>query len=60
MPANLTPQYYEAEKSPSEANFNELMETIKIYNPIPAEEEPAYRDGIIKAYRNFWFKEKDK
>jgi hypothetical protein len=35
------------------------MDTIKIYNPIPAEEEPAYRDGIRKAYMNYWFKEKD-
>jgi uncharacterized metal-binding protein len=53
-------QFYEAEKSPTESNMGELMEIIKIYNPIPAEEEPAYRDGIQKAYNNYWFKEKDK
>src|SRR4030067_428078 len=39
-------QFYEAGKSPIDANLGELMDTIKIYNPIPAEEEPAYRDGI--------------
>ena len=53
-------QFYEAGKSPIDANLGELMDTIKIYNPIPTEEEPAYRDGIQKAYRNYWFKEKDK
>jgi uncharacterized metal-binding protein len=53
-------QFYEAGKSPTEENVDELMNTIKIYNPIPAEEEPAYRDGIQKIYRNYWFKEKDK
>ena len=53
-------QFYEAGKSPTEENLDELMNTIKIYNPIPAEEEPAYRDGIQKTYRNYWFKEKDK
>ena len=52
-------QFTEAGKKPSEENVVELMDTIKIYNPIPAEEEPAYRDGIRKAYMNYWFKEKD-
>jgi hypothetical protein len=37
-----------------------MMDTIKVYNAIPADEEPAYRDGIKKAYLNHWFKEKGK
>jgi hypothetical protein len=53
-------QFYEAGKSPSEENLEELINTIKIYNPIPVEEEPAYRDGIQKTYSHYWFKEKDK
>jgi uncharacterized metal-binding protein len=53
-------QFSEAGKSPSEANVNELMDTIKIYNPIPADEETAYREGIRKAYTNYWFKDKDR
>jgi uncharacterized metal-binding protein len=53
-------QFYEAGKSPNEENVEELMNTIKIYNPIPVEEESAYRDGIQKSYRNYWFKEKEK
>jgi uncharacterized metal-binding protein len=52
-------QFYEARKSPTEENINELMETIKIYNPIADGEEPAYRNGIQKKYRDYWFKEKD-
>ncbi|MGE5123979.1 MAG: putative zinc-binding protein [Acidobacteriaceae bacterium] len=51
-------QFYEAGKRPDEANFTELMETIKIYNTIPAGEEPGYREGISQAYTHYWFKEK--
>jgi uncharacterized metal-binding protein len=53
-------QFYEAGKNPTDENLDELMDTIKIYTPIPADEELAYRDGIQKTYRNYWFKEKDK
>lgn len=53
-------QFYEAGKSPTEENMSELMDTIKVYNPIPSDEESAYREGIRKAYINFWFKEKDR
>ncbi len=51
-------QFTEAGKFPSEENINELMDTIKIYNPLPADEEPDYREGIHNAYKNFWFKGK--
>jgi uncharacterized metal-binding protein len=53
-------QFNEAGKTPTETNVNELMEIIKIYNPISAEEETAYWDGIRKAYSSYWFKEKSK
>jgi uncharacterized metal-binding protein len=53
-------QYVEAGKTPTEENVGELMETLKIYNPIPDEEEFAYRDGIRKAYMSYWFREKDR
>jgi hypothetical protein len=53
-------QFTEAGKFPGEATINELMDTVKIYNPIPSEDEPAYRDGIREAYKNFWFKGKAK
>jgi uncharacterized metal-binding protein len=53
-------QFFEAGKAPDTATLDELMATIKIYNPIPAEEEKAYSAGIQSAYKKFWFKEKDK
>jgi uncharacterized metal-binding protein len=53
-------QFLEAGKIPNDANMEELMATTKIYNPIPTEEEPAYMDGIRKAYMNYWFKEKSR
>jgi uncharacterized metal-binding protein len=51
-------QYTEAGKFPNEATISELMDTVKIYNPIPTDEEPAYREGIRNAYKNYWFKGK--
>jgi hypothetical protein len=53
-------QFYEAGKNPNDASLAELMETIKIYNPIPADENRAYLEAVRKAYMNFWFKEKGK
>jgi hypothetical protein len=53
-------QFSEAGKTPTEENVGELMDTIKIYNPIPADEESAYCEGIRKAYMNYWFKDKDR
>ena len=53
-------QFTEAGKSPSEDIVVELMAMIKIYNPIPAEEEAVYQDGIRQAYMNYWLKEKGK
>ena len=37
-------QFREAGKAPSQATLRELMETVKIYNPIPVEAETAYTD----------------
>jgi uncharacterized metal-binding protein len=51
-------QFTEAGKFPDDETIRELMDTVKIYNPIPAEEELSYRDGIHNAYKNFWFKGK--
>lgn len=53
-------QFIEAGKFPNEQNLTELVETVKIYNPISAQEEPEYREGLHKAYRKFWFKGKSK
>lgn len=53
-------QFYEAGKTPNEATQDELMAIIKIYNPIPTEEDRAYSEAVQKAYKNYWFKEKNK
>jgi uncharacterized metal-binding protein len=53
-------KFFEAGKNPGEATLEELIATIKIYNPIPDEEGQAYLESIRAAYMNFWFKEKDK
>ncbi len=49
-------QFAEAGKAPDSPNISELMETLKIYNAIPMEEEEVYRSSIDKAYKDFWFK----
>jgi hypothetical protein len=53
-------QFFEAGKAPNETTLDELMTTIRIYNPIPTEEDRAYSEGIRTAYTKYWFKEKDK
>jgi uncharacterized metal-binding protein len=53
-------QFTEAGKVPNEQNLSELVETVKIYNPIPAEELSDYREGIRQAYSRYYFKEKTK
>jgi len=50
-------QFRQADKAPNEATLHELMDTVKIYNPIPAEAEPAYTAAILHAYTVFWGKE---
>jgi hypothetical protein len=41
---------HEAGKMPSNGTLKELMDTVKIYNPIPAEEEPAYAVALEREY----------
>ncbi len=53
-------QFAEAGKNPNEANLGELMEMIKIYNPIPTDKEAIYQESIWKAYEDFWLKEREK
>jgi len=47
-------QLREAAKAPSEATFRELIDTVKIYNPIPAEVEPRYAEALQHEYSQFW------
>jgi uncharacterized metal-binding protein len=47
-------QFREAGKLPGEVTLHELMDTVKIYNPIPVEAEPAYATAIFGEYTVFW------
>lgn len=47
-------QFREAGKAPSEACLPELMDIVKVYNPIPVEAEPAYATAIAREYATFW------
>jgi len=46
-------QFHEAGKLPGDGTTAELMETVKIYNPIPAEQEAAYTEAVMREYAAF-------
>jgi hypothetical protein len=46
-------QFREAGKLPDDSTLTELIETVRIYNPIPEEEETAYAQAIMQEYRAF-------
>ena len=50
-------RFREAGKQPSGAVQQELYDTVKIYNPIPAGEEEAYAFAILREYHTYWEKE---
>jgi len=50
-------QFREAGKAPGDAILSEIMDTVKIYNPIPVEAKAAYGEAILGEYRVFWGKE---
>jgi uncharacterized metal-binding protein len=50
-------QFRETGKTLDDATLHEMMETVKIYNPIPVETEPAYSEAILREYRVFCGKE---
>jgi uncharacterized metal-binding protein len=52
LPA-LFEQFQEADKQPSPETIAELLEQVRIYNPIPPEVEPAYREMLTREYALF-------
>jgi hypothetical protein len=50
-------QFREAGKQPSEATSRELLETVRIYNPLPAGEDEHYRAALLQEYTGFCKKE---
>ena len=46
-------QFRDAGKLPGDGTAAELIQTVKIYNPIPAEQEALYTEAIVGAYAAF-------
>jgi uncharacterized metal-binding protein len=46
-------QFRDASKLPSNGTARELLETVKIYNPVPAGEEEAYAVTLLREYAAF-------
>ena len=47
-------KFIETGKAPGADLTQELMDTIKIYNPVPVEMEESYRQAILRAYREYY------
>lgn len=50
-------QFRQAQKQPSPETTDALLTQVKIYNPVSAEAEEAYRDMLNREYANFWGEE---
>jgi hypothetical protein len=46
-------QFQDAGKRPSEAIAGEILETVKVYNPVPPEAETTYREDLLREYTRF-------
>ncbi len=46
-------QFQDSGKHPSEAVAAEILENVKVYNPVPPEAEDAYREAVLREYARF-------
>jgi uncharacterized metal-binding protein len=49
--------FQKAGKAPSTSIAQELLAEVKIYNPVPAGEEDAYRETLLREYQAFYGRE---
>ncbi len=49
----LMEQFQAAGKLPSPATTQELLTQVALYNPVPAGQEPAYREALATEYAAF-------
>lgn len=49
----LMQQFRDAGKAPGEATARELLDAAKLYNPVPAEDVPAYTAALAREYAAF-------
>ncbi len=47
-------QFQQSGKAPGEKVGGELLEMLKIYNPVPAGREDAYREAILREYAAYY------
>jgi uncharacterized metal-binding protein len=47
-------QFREVGKAPGDGTARELLEVVKIYNPIPGDEEEAYARALLREYAAFY------
>ena len=47
-------QFRQAGKAPGDGTMRELLEVVKIYNPIPGDEEEAYARALRREYTAFY------
>ena len=52
-------QLHQAGKNPCEETNRECLETVKIYNPVPAAEESAYAVALAREYVNYCERQKE-
>jgi uncharacterized metal-binding protein len=52
-------KFLEEGRKPEADVIREILETAKIYNPVPVEGEEDYRKAILVEYTNLWNKEKE-
>lgn len=43
-------QFLEAHKAPSDGTANEMLEMVKVYNPVPHGVEKAYAEALLREY----------
>jgi uncharacterized metal-binding protein len=53
-------QFRDAGKTPNSETIRELLETVKIYNPVPADEESMYATALEREYVAFCEKQEAK
>jgi uncharacterized metal-binding protein len=46
-------QFHDAGKLPDKGVLTELMQTVRVYNPIPEGQEASYANAILREYRAF-------
>ena len=47
-------QFHRAGRTPGEGTGRELLEVVRIYNPVPGDAVEAYTEALLREYAAFW------